>query len=378
MKKIFKYFFILLNLFFLSKSIFGQDCPTVNAEAFPMNPQTGQYNYFGVRVTLGFIYDQDVTVTGYIHAAEDEENNQDHPFSLTVTAGNLTSETDDDFYQTGPTDGASVTVASITPCPFWWESKAANSANPYDTAGLRHNQGIMYCMNLTSGTWIDRTVSYATTLQTGINHDTLVSIANAGAYAAVNDSTNYVPTYMSTTGKNYASQLISLIDNIQETSGIDISMDSVRSLESSIASSALTTNEKAALLSACSVARYSIYYWLENVDSSGVAMSEYNYRFYSNDMNASAFNSLNKYPSGPSVSVEIPNIKNFPFTNNMLFRGGWFKRLLHTVIGDIVGALAGAGFGSLLPGGAATVIFGAIIGGISGSLAANDPDFQMT
>jgi hypothetical protein len=58
-----------------------------------------------------------VTVTGYIHAGSDEGNNTDHPFTLTVPAGGLSAETSDDYYQTGPTGDAGITVASINPCP---------------------------------------------------------------------------------------------------------------------------------------------------------------------------------------------------------------------------------------------------------------------
>ena len=63
---------------------YAQECSTVTVEAFPMDPQSGQYNYFGVRVTLAQAYTQDVTVTGYIHKDADEWNNQDHPFHLVL------------------------------------------------------------------------------------------------------------------------------------------------------------------------------------------------------------------------------------------------------------------------------------------------------
>lgn len=83
-------------------------------EAFPANPQSGPHNYFGVRVTLSETYGSDVTVTGFIHSGSDEWGNQDHPFTLTVTTGNLTAETAVNFYETDPTGDAAVELGTIT------------------------------------------------------------------------------------------------------------------------------------------------------------------------------------------------------------------------------------------------------------------------
>ena len=99
---------ILINLLFVFTAVKAQ----VTAEPFAMNPQTGSHNYFGVRVTLPHIYDNDVTVTGFIY---DDGNgpNTNNPFSLTVTSGNLTAETAANFYQTDPTASAAVDLGSI-------------------------------------------------------------------------------------------------------------------------------------------------------------------------------------------------------------------------------------------------------------------------
>lgn len=72
--------------------------PSIQVEAFGKSPQGGSNNYFGVSVTLGDTYDQDVQVYGYIY--DDGYPNESHPFSVNVTAGNLTAETSDDLYQT--------------------------------------------------------------------------------------------------------------------------------------------------------------------------------------------------------------------------------------------------------------------------------------
>jgi hypothetical protein len=113
MKKILGIIFISLLVF--SSALQAQVCDGVSAEAIPLSPQTGSNNYFGVRVTLSQTYNQDVTVTGYIFA--ESSPNQNNPFTLTITAGNLTAETDLYFFQTGPADGAGVEISSVTPCP---------------------------------------------------------------------------------------------------------------------------------------------------------------------------------------------------------------------------------------------------------------------
>lgn len=90
----------------------GQALAQITVEAFPNDPQSGPHNYFGVRVTLGQVYGVDVTVNGYIY---DEGNapTTDHPFSLTVTAGNTTAETSPTFYQTDPTATGIASLASV-------------------------------------------------------------------------------------------------------------------------------------------------------------------------------------------------------------------------------------------------------------------------
>lgn len=78
-----------------------------------MDPQTGQYNYFGVRASVAELQSSDVIVTGYIYD-EGGAPNTNHPFTLTITAGDLTAETLVTFYQTDPTANAAVVLGSIT------------------------------------------------------------------------------------------------------------------------------------------------------------------------------------------------------------------------------------------------------------------------
>jgi len=96
----------------------AQICNGVSVEAFPRQPQTGSHNYFGVRVALTQPYSQSVTVTGTIHSSVDPGSYPTAIFTLTVSAGSLTAQTSDDFYQMDPTGSAAVTVESVTPCAF--------------------------------------------------------------------------------------------------------------------------------------------------------------------------------------------------------------------------------------------------------------------
>jgi hypothetical protein len=102
-------FFLLLFFGIMSQNLFAQ----VTIEAFPMDPQTGQYNYFGVRASVPELQNNDVIVTGYIYD-EGGAPNTNHPFTLTITAGDLTAETVATFYQTDPTANAAVVLGSIT------------------------------------------------------------------------------------------------------------------------------------------------------------------------------------------------------------------------------------------------------------------------
>lgn len=105
MKKILGTLFV--SLFVLTSSLVAQ----FSVEAFPLDPQSGQYNYFGVRVTLAQTSAQDVTIEGIIQ--EEENPNHSLPFSLTVTAGNLTAETAPNFFAACPACGAEIESAAL-------------------------------------------------------------------------------------------------------------------------------------------------------------------------------------------------------------------------------------------------------------------------
>lgn len=115
MKKIFYYTFsVLLSFCFLSPSLKSQVSSNIaTVSIVPIDPQSGPHNYFGVRLTLNQSYDQDVTVTGFIYDQGDP--NTDHPYEITVTAGNTTEMTSPTFYETDPTADVEVSITSFLP-----------------------------------------------------------------------------------------------------------------------------------------------------------------------------------------------------------------------------------------------------------------------
>lgn len=359
----------LLFLFSYSYTSNAQYSGTISIESFPRNPQVGQYNYFGIRATVSFKYEKNVVVTGYIHAAEDEENNQDHPFTLTVFAGDLTAETSDDFYQTDPTGTASVTIASIVPYPHSWEFEAANPSNPYDSVGKRHNLGMINCLNQSTGNWVDRSANYIKNMYPQLSYDTLIIIATVGSDSATTDPFNFTPRNMSNTSQNYYSQLIYTIDNVEESSEIGLAIESIKNLESNIFAASISSEEKKALLSASSVARHSLFFWLEKVDSMEYYSSICYPKTFNNDREwTNLQNEINNQAiSGPSyLDSEL-----FISFYSGEFKKGWFRKLLNIVVGDVVGSLAGAVAGAFVLG-EPGIIFGAVLGGMGGSLAAAD------
>lgn len=254
-----------------------------------------------------------------------------------------------------------------------WATKAANAYNPYDSIGYKHNEAIIYCKdNYSTGTAIERCISTFTTLYPDvINTDTINHIANASSYAALNDSTNYAPESMPLGVVSYTGQLISVIDGIQESGEIDDAIAGVRSIENDILSNdVLSSAQKQVLLSASSVARYSMYYWLENVDSSGEDGLAINNSFrLENPSDINEFGS-NQYFFRMKGLLEESNGLILS-TNFNFYKKGWLRRLLHIVVGDLVGALVGAVITLAITDGIDPVLMelGALLGAFCGSIA---------
>lgn len=350
MKKIYVFALSFLFLFFFHSSLFAQ-CSTVNVEAYPLSEQSGAYNYFGVRVTLAQVFNQDVTVTGYIHKDVDEWNNQDHPFTLTVPAGSLTAETEATFYQTDPTAGAAVTVSSVNPCPFW-NSDPSNPSNPYDYAGQDHNNALDYALGnlnlpLSSGEDIVNIIQgYFSTLNSTYTMDIFMDSTKNLArefYNTQNITDVFTEKGYSSAFASYYNSMETLLDNALSP---DEFYTSMISLEAQISSSSLNSNEKQALLIAASVFRFSVSYW-----SSSEKTSAWETKL--SPTVASNFAHMN-LRGGPNSDMVMPTYFFFSWKNLGKADGK----------GAIEGAVAGAIGGAWIagpPGG----LVGAVAGGVA-------------
>jgi hypothetical protein len=246
-----------------------------------------------------------------------------------------------------------------------WKAKAANSFNPYDSIGLRHNEGLEYSKTQFGVSNLDKTLNFGRILYPTLPSQETSEIATAGANSADTDSTNYVPEYMSNAGKTFSSQLILIIDQISDSSLIDNASLSIKTLEAQVLNSDLPEKEKQSLLCASSVARHSLYYWIENGgnpnDISGV---------YPVSQQAVEVNSL----ASLSEIKDLSNNSSFNSDQELIavYRRGWLRRILRVVVGDIVGGLVGAGLGTLT-GSSVGILAGGFFGAMSGSLhAANN------
>ena len=208
-----------------------------------------------------------------------------------------------------------------------WQTKAPNPSNPYDNVGLEHNYGLINCRSREASNAATCASDYTCRRYPQLPCAVLQEAANEAINVVKNDPDNYVPKYLSAEGQNYSSQLISIINQISDLGQVDQIASNIRNLETSILSSKLSDNEQLCLLSACSVARFSLYYWIENLD----------------------------LPGDPSLMK------------------GWLAKLVKIIAGDVIGALVGAGVGTIESGGNPLgPVAGAIVGAIAGSTTVAD------
>lgn len=278
MKKIL--YFCIAVLCFVG-TVNAQYCAGITVESFPLNPQSGVYNYFGIRVTLDQIYSENVSVHGYIFD-EGGGPNQTHPFTVTVSAGTMIGETSSTFYETDPTSNAIVNVDVITPSQITSGSTVFNTGcgvvgitpentnNAYDYSGQIHNAALDYFLSITpslnshsdvasniysfyqSKSWVYRADSF------------FLYAENSGLRTAILGASDRCTVY-STNG--FSSEFCSfgntLIGYLNDASA-DYSTiySNIVYTEGQITNSTtLTSAEKQILLSAASVARYSGFYW---------------------------------------------------------------------------------------------------------------------
>lgn len=136
MKKFIHVFTLILFACVATSKLKAQsNCAQITVEVLPASPQTGTTNRFGAKVTLDRIYDQDITVIGYLEV--NDGPNQSN-LSITVPAGQLSVETGW-FFETDPTAEAEAVITSITP------ASVTSNGVTYGTQAFSGN-----CLSLTA------------------------------------------------------------------------------------------------------------------------------------------------------------------------------------------------------------------------------------
>lgn len=384
-------------------------CAGVTSSVFPMNPQSGQYNYFGIAITLDQVYGQDITVTGYIY--DDGSFDTNHPFSITVTAGNTTTSTAATFYQTGPTSSGAISVSVISPSNVTASSVSystqcsltgyppvgvvTNANNPLDYVGSYHNIGCTSIFSQVDTTLaiVPQILHYTKLFLQSNSYDSSAfnswySSAVANNYYNLASSKNYnapdsiidmyyAQSLISLAVKNYLEQMIYKIDSIvgnnTPTQALYNTVTSqIISIENNIVNNtSLSSNEINGLLSTASVLRFSGALWASYILNNGGGFSylrpteKMSYSFEQTSLLSDNTWTSSLLSSDESISFNryFTDNAKFPVLDAGLFGWNW-KKIWH---GDVAGAIGGF-FGGLFTGGG---VIGSTIGGaIGGSVAA--------
>ncbi len=352
MKKIFG--IIFLNLLIFNSGLNAQVCSGVSAEVIAPSQQGGSYNYFGVRVALDHTYGQDVTVTGYIFP--DGSFNQNNPFTLVITSGNLTAETDVYFFQTSPADGAGVEISTVTPCP-------TDPIIVLNNAGQIHNEYQEYLldyivslnMNLTDTSTLKQIIQSKTEdffQDKGINVNNPIQIQ----FANGSNSYQFSTSGYSTEGTAILEDLKTLIINYdpENDESFFSSLNNLQQL-----SLDLTDPMEIYMIGIpVSITIYSFTYWKNNAD-------RWADTFYEQDSlrnllpDPIAFIEKSVIPDNTNSLIEGggPNMSNYYYSDNKLSKETFFKKcninLWKLGGADVSGAVSGAWGGGILgPGGA--------------------------
>jgi len=233
-----------------------------------------------------------------------------------------------------------------------------NPNNPYDYAGLQHNNGVTYLLNHvnpSSPTLNNDILHYTKVYGSTINLDTTgfdswYSYATAHGYFYLNDTVYIVSpnplntklynnARISSNALTYLNSINNAIDNVISDNSSPSSSLYVRIanqlvvIENNIKNDgALGTDEKSGLLRVAAINRYTGAYWANYINNAG---------------------------NGGSTLLNSNSI-----SSPALFKSKWWRRFWHA---DGVGAIAGAAGGALA--GWAGALWGAVLGAAGGSAA---------
>lgn len=148
----------------------------------------------------------------------------------------------------------------------------ANPDNPYDQIGYYHNEGVTYVLNITGNSNpVASSEIAALSNQYGLQTFNINGTATAAdidevVNDGINEYTSIIDQYsVSDKARAYLYQLMAIFDDPSETDEVEYCplKDRIVALESTVLQDGTLNNtERRQVLSATSVARYSLYYWM--------------------------------------------------------------------------------------------------------------------
>lgn len=262
----------------------------IKINVFAQDPPTRGHNYFGVkaRISVAEISSQNIIITGYIHS--DQTDDQNHPFTLTISAGDDSAVTSSTFYDC-PTIGAAITLANISPTPF---VSPENINNPYDQIGKDHNDGLDYIIqnyptitstyfqanwkDIVSGFLASKNYSVDSFLNVINNSNAISQVGNLTFYQSTTpeqEATGFLNNGLLNQTKydnitsiyNLIHEADSLYDNSANINYVYANFKAeMLNLENSFSN--LNDTDKNILYMVASTARYSAYYWFNQTSLS--------------------------------------------------------------------------------------------------------------
>lgn len=162
---------------------------------------------------------------------------------------------------------------------------AANPANPYDSAGIRHNKvlaGIQPCVagyNSPTDPDIAGCIVKVDTPASNKHGTPTFSLAREVANDRPNNFANIIANCAySPTAKQFMNNFVSLVNNTAAHSNGDYLTikSAIETFEAPlIDNSPLAANERQTLLEMTSVARFSIFYWLHQTQGYGLSLKKF-------------------------------------------------------------------------------------------------------
>lgn len=144
-------------------------------------------------------------------------------------------------------------------------------ANPYESAGIKHNEFLAYLNTQQNVVNLDQIVNLSITFSNQNNFHPLTYVTKDVLVASVNSSVTQ--PFMVSLDNLYSQGKISsvvyaqlhnlgnILNNVNENDGIDGLVQNIENLEQSCLLLDLNDTDKPVLLSALSVAKYSSHYW---------------------------------------------------------------------------------------------------------------------